>query len=302
MMPRVFLTAIAPILTVAGVGYLLARLRLVEDPRPLSRIATYALLPALALSTLARSELRGADILAIAICAWLVAALQSLVGWALCRGLAFDPLTTSAFLLSVVTVNAGSYGIPLNQFAFGADTVGMATVYYVATLLVTYGGAVLVGVPTAKEFRAVGGKLLRTPIFYAACAGLALRQSRVVVPDEMWRPVTLLAAGAVPVMLTLLGIELARTNFGGQRAALSGVFAVRLIVAPLVALAVAWGMGFEGSVRNVAILQSSMPTAIGAALVAVEFNVRPAFVSGAILVTTLGSAVTLTILLLLLGG
>src|SRR5215471_8406198 len=115
MMPRVFLTAIAPILTVAGVGYLLARLRLVEDPRPLSRIATYALLPALALSTLARSELRGADILAIAIC----------------RGLAFDPLTTSAFLLSVVTVNAGSYGIPLNQFAFGADTVGMATVYYV---------------------------------------------------------------------------------------------------------------------------------------------------------------------------
>ena len=33
-----------------------------------------------------------------------------------------------------------------------------------------------------------------------------------------------------------------------------------------------------------------------------EFNVRPAFVSGAVLVTTLGSAVTLTILLLLLAG
>jgi predicted permease len=69
-----------------------------------------------------------------------------------------------------------------------------------------------------------------------------------------------------------------------------------------VALGVAWGMGFQGAAGHVASLQSSMPTASGAALVAVEVYDRPAFLSGAILVTTLGSAVTLTILLLLLGG
>ena len=72
-MPRVFLTVIAPILVVAAVGYLLARFRLIEDPRPLSRVTTYALLPALAFSALARSEQSGADILALAMCAWLVA-------------------------------------------------------------------------------------------------------------------------------------------------------------------------------------------------------------------------------------
>ena len=104
-------------------------MRLIEDPRPLSRVATYALLPALAFSALARSELSGADILALAICAWLVAAFQSLVGWVLSRSVGFDPLTTSAFLLSVVTVNAGNFGIPLNQFAFGSETVGMATAW-----------------------------------------------------------------------------------------------------------------------------------------------------------------------------
>jgi len=301
-MSRVFLTVTAPILVVAAVGYLLARLRLIEDPRALSRVATHALLPALAFSALARSELSGAHILAFAMCAWLVAALQSLLGWALSRGFAFDSATTSALLLCVVTVNAGAYGIPLNQFAFGPQVVGMATVYYVATLLVTYGGSVLVGAPSLKAFREVGAKLLRMPIIYAACAGLALRFSHVVVPDELWRPVNLLAAGAAPVMLTLLGIELARTRLGEQRAALYCAFGLRLIAAPLVAMAVAWAMGFEGAARNVAVLQSSMPTAVGAALVAVEFNVRPTFVSGAVLVTTLGSAVTLTILLRLLAG
>ena len=230
-----------------------------------------------------------------------MAGLQSLLGWALSRGLGFDAATTSSFLLCVVTVNAG-YGISLTQFAFGSQVVGMATVYYVATLLVTCGGAVLVGAPTVKAFHEVGAKLCRMPIIYAACAGLALRFSHIVVPDEFWRPVTLMAAGAAPVLLTLLGIELARTRLGELRAALYGVFAVRLIMAPLVALGVAWAMGFEGTARNVAVLQSSMPTAVGAALVAVEFNVRPTFVGGAVLVTTLGSAVTLTILLRLLAG
>src|SRR5258706_5434212 len=133
-MPRMFLTVTAPILVVAAVGYLLARLKLVEDPRALSRVATHALLPALAFSALARSELSGAHILALALSAWLVAALQSLLGLVLSRGLAFDAATTSAVLLCVVTVNAGAYGIPLNQFAFGPQAVGMATVYYVATL------------------------------------------------------------------------------------------------------------------------------------------------------------------------
>jgi predicted permease len=301
-MPRVFLTVIAPILFAAGVGYVLARLRLIEDARPLSRVATYALLPALAFSALARSELSGAHILALAVCAWLVAALQSILGWMLSRSLALDSVTTGAFLLSVVTVNAGNYGIPVNQFAFGSETVGMATVYYIATLLVTYGGSVLVGLPPGKAFRAVGGRLLRVPILYAACAGLALRQSHLVVPDEVWRPVNLMGAGAVPVMLLLLGIELARSRLGEQRAALPWVFALRLVIAPLVALGVAWAMGFEGAARKVAVHQSSMPTAVGAALVAVELNLRPAFVSGAVLVTTLGSAVTLTLLLLLLAG
>ena len=211
-------------------------------------------------------------------------------------------MTTSAFLLSVVTVNAGNYGIPLNQFAFGPETVGMATVYYVATLLVTYGGSILVGVPTVKAFRAVGGKLLRMPIIYAACAGLALRQSHLVIPDELWRPVNLLAAGAAPVMLTLLGIE--PRSQSSRRTAGSALLGVRPPAYRRPACGHECYVGHRvrrrGAKRGDP--PSSMPTAVGAALVAVEFNVRPAFVSGAVLVTTLGSAVTLTILLLLLAG
>ena len=53
------------------------------------------------------------------------------------RGCAFDHLHGSAFLLSVMTVNAGNYGIAVNQFAFGVEALSRATIYYIATLIVT---------------------------------------------------------------------------------------------------------------------------------------------------------------------
>lgn len=43
-----------------------------------------------------------------------------------------------------------------------------------------------------------------------------------------------------------------------------------------------------------------MPTAVGAALMAFELNARPTLVSSVVLVTTLGSLVTLTVLVGLL--
>src|SRR3989304_5512453 len=55
----IFLTVLVPILIVAGFGYLLARLRLVDDSRSLSRVSLYVLLPALTFSAMAQSGLQG---------------------------------------------------------------------------------------------------------------------------------------------------------------------------------------------------------------------------------------------------
>jgi len=117
------------------------------------------------------------------------------------------------------------------------------------------------------------------------------------IPDPVLHPLRLLSTAAVPSMLTLLGVELARSRLGREGVALSAVLGMRLIAAPVMAMVVAQLLGLEGLTRNVAIVQSSMPTAVGAALMAVEFNAQPSLVSGAVLVTTLGSLVTLTLLL-----
>lgn len=56
----------------------------------------------------------------------------------------------------------------------------------------------------------------------------------------------------------------------------------------------------RGRARQTSILQSSLPTAVTAAIWAAEFGVAPALVSGAVIVTTPLSPLTIAVLLTLL--
>jgi predicted permease len=56
-------------------------------------------------------------------------------------------------------------------------------------------------------------------------------------------------------------------------------------------------MGLEGVTRAVCIVEASMPTAVMATIVAVEFDTRPKLVTGIVFTSTLGSILSLTILL-----
>jgi malate permease and related proteins len=49
------------------------------------------------------------------------------------------------------------------------------------------------------------------------------------------------------------------------------------------------------------VMLSSMPTAVNVTILAIEFNVRPRFVSSVVVVSTAASVFTLTLILVLLG-
>ena len=72
------------------------------------------------------------------------------------------------------------------------------------------------------------------------------------------------------------------------------------VLAPAVAWVSAPWVGLEGVVRQTSILQSSLPTAVTAAIWASEFGVAPALVSGAVIVTTVLSPLSVAVLLTLL--
>jgi predicted permease len=135
------------------------------------------------------------------------------------------------------------------------------------------------------------------PLIYAALLGLAVNVSGVDMPLPVTRAVELLADATIPAMLTVLGVQLSRASIRGRFQPILMASALRLLLGPLIAVGLAALFGLSGLTRQVAIVQSAMPTAVVTGVLAVEFGADAELVTATILVSTLASIVTLTVLL-----
>jgi len=88
-----------------------------------------------------------------------------------------------------------------------------------------------------------------------------------------------------------------------DRPSIVGVAVVlSLIAAPVVALGLTSVLGLSGAARQAGVILASMPVAVVTTILALEFEIAPAFVTSAVFVSTLLSPLTLTPLIAYLGG
>lgn len=295
------LNIVFPIMLIAATGYAARRSGLVSDSRTLSRITIYVFAPALVLNSVARSKLSSSDLASLIIYAIAVTLLLGVVSLALARVLRLDRLVTSAFLLSIMFVNAGNIGIPFNQFAFGQEGLARAAVYFVGSSLMSQTLAIFIASSGHRGARESLMAVLKMPLVYAAILGVILNRTGWVLPEPLDKALTIAAGAAVPTMLVMLGMELARIRLSDvERPVLIAAF-VKLFIVPFIALGLAIVMGLQGLTRSVAVIEASMPAAVMSSLIAVEFEARPDFVTSVVVLTTLGGTVTLVLLLLFLG-
>ena len=142
--------------------------------------------------------------------------------------------------------------------------------------------------------------VFRIPMLYAFILGIAVGQMGWRIPEPVWMPLDMLGKAAIPVALVILGVQLTKVQLGGAWRDLVSVSVIRLAISPLLALGLAMLMGLSGELRTVLVLEAAMPSAVNAGLLAAEFDTKPEFVAGAILVTTVLSAATLSVLIGLL--
>jgi predicted permease len=294
----ILFNVILPIVLVAGAGFVLAR-TLHIDARSLSRIMLYFFTPALIFSSAYRTQL-SQEYGTIAVFAIVMTALMGLVTWVLIRVMRYDRLTGSAFALGVLFINAGNYGLPLILFAFGQEGLSRAALYFAVSAILTQTLAIFIAARGRADAREAFLNVFKMPLVYAVVLGLAFNLTGLVVPEPIMKSVDLVGGAAVPVMLTILGFELARASLGNDRLTISLATAAKLVLTPIVAFPLAALFGLTGVGRAVSIIEASMPTAVMASIVAVEFDVRPELVTGIVFASTIFSIVTLTILLAIL--
>jgi predicted permease len=202
-----------------------------------------------------------------------------------------------------------SLAIP--HFAFGATGRATAVVYLSVQAVLIWTVGVYIASRGSAESRLDGLKrVFSVPLVYAVVAALLARGLGVVPPtgSTAMSTVQLVGDASIPVMLLLLGIQLARTDVGSTLSAVGGVVALKMLIAPLLGIGVALVVGFtEPAVARTFVLESAMPSAVTTVILAAEFSEGEVagvpvteFVSTAIFATTLVSVVTLTALIALL--
>jgi hypothetical protein len=306
----VFATAVLPVVAVAAVGFVLGRARDV-DPGPLNTVVVYVLAPALVFHSLATTDLGSGTLatLAGAVVAYHLGMI--VVSEGVARGLGVDEPVRSAMVLTSSFPNSGNYGIPLSAFAFGAIGRSTAVVFLAVQSVLVY----TVGVYVAARSGGTSGlagvrRILTVPLIYAVLVALAARALGAVPPEASTAMATakLVGDASIPVMLLILGIQLANTDYGAALARVPTPTLLKTAVAPAVGLGVVLVAGFgEATVARTFVLEAAMPAAITPLILVGEFGGGTdgpvdvvEYVSATVLVTTLLSVPVLTALVALL--
>ncbi len=299
---RLFADNLLPILLVAGAGYFAGKWLKVEA-RSISRVVFYLFSPCLLFDLLVTNQFEGGDVLRMVGFTLTSILTVAAITWLLARLMGLERKMLAAVLVCTLTINAGNYGLSLNLFAFGDEALAYASLFFVTTAIVTYTlGVAVISMGRASLADSLKG-LLKIPVVYMVPLALIFITLDWELPLPMSRSVALLGDAAIPGMLLVLGLQLQNI----QRAhndvrALLLACGMRLLGGVGIGLFLAPLFGLSGMAYNAGALQSSMPTAVLATILATEYDAEPAFVTTAVFATTLLSPLTLTPLLSILGA
>lgn len=281
-------------------GFILRRqLRL--DKQALSKLTFYAFSPALVFSSLVNSQIPNDELLQLAAYAVIVTLLVGLVGLIASRLMRLSRIDTMALLLVVMFVNGGNYGLTLNRLRYGEEGLARAVVFFVVSTILVFTLGVLIASMGKASWRESLSRLFRLPAFYAVALAVIVYSLDIPLPQPLLRGIEVAAAGAIPVMLVVLGMQIADLNDLGRIWLALPATILRLGVAPILAVLVAGWLGLQGLNKATSVIEASMPTAVVTTILAVEFDVRPSLVTSTVVLTTILSAITLPVVITWLG-
>lgn len=289
----ILVNEIAPILLTAGTGFALGKVFKI-DLRSISRIAFYILSPCLVFISLYQTQLSGEEFGRLTLFTIITMVLLGLAAFLFGKALRLNRQMVTALIIINMFGNGGNYGLPLNSFAFGPEALARAVVYYVTSTVLVYSVGVVVASSGRDGIKQALLGVFKVPVVYGVILAILLRLANIQLPDLFFRAIQLLSGAALPVMLIVLGLQLAEVKRPDNLKIVTAASVFQLLSGPAIGLLVAFLVGLSGPARQAAVVEASMPTAVITTILAVEYEIDPVFVTGIVLVTTLLSPLTLT--------
>ena len=243
----VFVNNLLPVLLCAATGFVLGR-TLHPDIKTASRMAFYIFSPCLVFVSLERVNIAGAELGKLAVFTLAMSLIIGGLAYLLGRSLKADRHLIASLVVASMFVNSGNYGLAATKFAFGEEALARALVCFVFGTVVVYTLGVLLASMGKLSAGQALRQMLKVPAVYGLIAAALVRQMDWQVPLFLDRSVTMLGDASIPLMLVLLGLQIAEArSWPRDRMALIGASAfLQLVVSPLIGLLLAHWMGLSG--------------------------------------------------------
>ena len=188
--------------------------------------------------------------------------------------------------------NTGNMGIPICLFAYGS--LGMGVAAAISSLVVLLHFTINIFLASKKFDIKI---ILKSPSTYAVIIAVAFLYFDLIMPKFVLNTVMLLGYAMIVLILMSLGVSLTQMKVFSFKSSLISSIG-RVIVGPIIGLAIIKTFNLTGFAAGVLLIQSAMPSAILTYLIASMYSPKEIVdnISSMIVVSTLMSLVTIPII------
>ncbi len=292
---QIIYVVIAPIFLLMGVGFLVQK-RLGFDIRTLTRLNFWVFVPAFLFVRVLESSLSTHDIALVVLHFMISGAILFALTWQIARLIGASKGLQRAMTSSVIFYNAGNYGVPAAQLAFGAAGVAIESIIMMMqnTTNFTIGLGLHAGAKSGVGKRDTLRAVWRLPMLQTLTVALLWRWSGQPLPLPLQTAVHYLSDGLVPIALITLGAQMATLKSFRLDLPIGLTLVLRLIVAPFLAFGLARLMQMPLALTQSLVVAASFPVAVNSALLAIEYDNEPNYSSAVVFYSTLLSVVTVS--------
>lgn len=298
---------IVPIFILIALGFLLGK-KFDLDIFTLSKLNMYLFIPGFIFVNLYTADL-DMGLFKIIYLGIIFMIINDLLARIIAKVRKYDIGLTNAFKNSILFNNSGNIGLSIITLVFGSapfvingqtpflNQAIAAQIIILVFMNLTTNTIGFYNAGRAKlNFKDSMLQIFTMPSVYVIPITLLLRYGHInIISTPIWPVLVYIKEGLVPVSLLTLGVQLSKTKFDFKDINVHTAVFIRLIVGPILALALINLFKLTGITAQTVLIAYSVPTAVNTALIAVECDNKPEFASQAVMISTIFSAATLAV-------
>lgn len=296
----VIINVIVPMFVLVLSGVLLHR-KFHFNLQTFSQLLIYLLLPIVCFINIYEADISGSTVGLVLFYLALFNGILILASALITKSFHFDRKLSSTFQNSSVLSNSANYGLPVSSLVFVHNPVGLSIqiIVAIAQNILTYTWGFYNSVAASSDGKDVLKKIIRLPILHALVLGFLFRIFDIRLPQFIYVPMENAADAFIAIALITLGGQVAYIQIKSFSKVVIFSSLFRLVLSPLVGLAIIFLLQIEGTVAQALFIASSFPSNRSASLLALEYNNYPEVASSVVVLTTLFSCFTVALVIYL---